>query len=167
MMTTRTFSSLYRPYLTSACKAKDYPTMAQGIIAELSYNAQKTEQMLWLAPLLRQFCLQRRWMLWIAPFCPFTRNELQQAGLAVDRIIFLPEAMPEASFSLIEKALRTGNYSAALCWTEQRVSQPAKRQLENAAQQGNACGLFIHSQAVIDAYGHAQKRALTSFAICH
>ncbi len=104
-----------------------------------------------LLPLLQQLSQQSRWQLWLTPAHKLNRNWLQASGLPLDKSMHIPDSERLNAVEAMVKALRTGNYSVVLAWIPYELDEDERRQLENAAAEGEAMGLILRASGTPEA----------------
>ncbi|MET3812919.1 cell division inhibitor SulA [Pantoea sp. UYEF8] len=104
-----------------------------------------------LLPLLQQLSQQSRWQLWLTPAHKLSRAWLQQSGLPLDKSMHIADSERMNAVEAMIKALRTGNYSVVLAWIPYELDEDERRQLENAAAEGDALGLILRSSGTPEA----------------
>ncbi|MGF7163904.1 cell division inhibitor SulA [Pantoea sp. AN62] len=104
-----------------------------------------------LLPLLQQLSQQSRWQLWLTPAHKLNRAWLQQSGLPLDKSMHIADSERMNAVEAMIKALRTGNYSVVLAWIPYELDEDERRQLENAAAEGDALGLILRSSGTPEA----------------
>lgn len=98
-----------------------------------------------LLPLLQQLSQQSRWQLWLTPAHKLNRSWLQASGLPLDKSMHIADSERLNAVEAMVKALRTGNYSVVLAWIPYELDEDERRQLENAAAEGEAIGLILRA----------------------
>ncbi|ORM84710.1 cell division inhibitor SulA [Pantoea deleyi] len=98
-----------------------------------------------LLPLLQQLSQQSRWQLWLTPAHKLNRSWLQASGLPLDKSMHIADSERLNAVEAMVKALRTGNYSVVLAWIPYELDEDERRQLENAAAEGEAMGLILRA----------------------
>lgn len=104
-----------------------------------------------LLPLLQQLSQQSRWQLWLTPAHKLNRNWLQASGLPLDKSMHIADSERLNAVEAMVKALRTGNYSVVLAWIPYELDEDERRQLENAAAEGEAMGLILRASGTPEA----------------
>lgn len=138
-----------RRFSQSSLRTQDAPAAVPhsgGIISEIVYSDDQPILAPLLLPLLQQLGMQSRWLLWLAPQQKLSRTWLQQAGLPLDKMIELHHIDPAGTLEAMEKALRTGNYSAVLCWLPTELQNEEKMRLREAAESGNTYGFIMRPE---------------------
>ncbi|MDQ1211637.1 cell division inhibitor SulA [Pantoea anthophila] len=98
-----------------------------------------------LLPLLQQLSQQSRWQLWLTPAHKLNRAWLQESGLPLNKSMHIADSERLNAVEAMVRALRTGNYSVVLAWIPYELDEDERRQLENAAAEGEALGLILRS----------------------
>ena len=104
-----------------------------------------------LLPLLQQLSQQSRWQLWLTPAHKLNRSWLQASGLPLDKSMHIADSERLNAVEAMVKALRTGNYSVVLAWIPYELDEDERRQLENAAAEGEAMGLILRASGTPEA----------------
>ncbi len=104
-----------------------------------------------LLPLLQQLSQQSRWQLWLTPAHKLNRAWLQESGLPLDKSMHIADSERLNAVEAMVKALRTGNYSVVLAWIPYELDEDERRQLENAAAEGEALGLILRASGTSEA----------------
>ena len=104
-----------------------------------------------LLPLLQQLSQQSRWQLWLTPAHKLNRTWLQESGLPLDKSMHIADSERLNAVEAMVKALRTGNYSVVLAWIPYDLDENERRQLENAAAEGEALGLILRASGATEA----------------
>ena len=104
-----------------------------------------------LLPLLQQLSQQSRWQLWLTPAHKLNRAWLQESGLPLDKSMHIADSERLNAVEAMVKALRTGNYSVVLAWIPYDLDEDERRQLENAAAEGEALGLILRASGTSEA----------------
>ncbi|MBA8864256.1 cell division inhibitor SulA [Pantoea agglomerans] len=104
-----------------------------------------------LLPLLQQLSQQSRWQLWLTPAYKLNRTWLQESGLPLDKSMHIADSERLNAVEAMVKALRTGNYSVVLAWIPYDLDEDERRQLENAAAEGEALGLILRASGTSEA----------------
>ncbi|SFN49928.1 cell division inhibitor SulA [Candidatus Pantoea varia] len=104
-----------------------------------------------LLPLLQQLSQQSRWQLWLTPAHKLNRTWMQESGLPLDKSMHIADSERLNAVEAMVKALRTGNYSVVLAWIPYDLDQDERRQLENAAAEGEALGLILRASGTSEA----------------
>ncbi|EFM19630.1 cell division inhibitor SulA [Pantoea sp. aB] len=104
-----------------------------------------------LLPLLQQLSQQSRWQLWLTPAHKLNRTWLQESGLPLDKSMHIADSERLNAVEAMVKALRTGNYSVVLAWIPYDLDENERRQLENAAAEGEALGLILRASGTTEA----------------
>ncbi|MTC75851.1 cell division inhibitor SulA [Providencia sp. wls1919] len=119
--------------------------MQQGMVSELVYNEQHPIMDYILLPMLRQFGIQSRWLLWLSPDKKLSKHWLEQAGLPVNKIMQLNQVNSITTIDAMEKALRSGNYSVVLGWLPE-INEQDFVLLQNAAEAGHSMGFIMRPE---------------------
>lgn len=104
-----------------------------------------------LLPLLQQLSQQSRWQLWLTPAHKLNRTWMQESGLPLDKSMHIADSERLNAVEAMVKALRTGNYSVVLAWIPYDLDEDERRQLENAAAEGDALGLILRASGTSEA----------------
>ncbi|WP_369308153.1 SOS-induced cell division inhibitor SulA [Providencia rettgeri] len=120
-------------------------SMQQGMVSELVYDEKHPIMDLILLPMLRQFGVQSRWLLWLSPNKKLSKHWLEQAGIPTDKVMQLNHMAPITTIDAMEKALKSGNYSVVLGWLPELNEQDFVR-LQEAAQVGHSIGFIMRPQ---------------------
>ncbi|EIB99319.1 SOS cell division inhibitor [Pantoea sp. Sc1] len=104
-----------------------------------------------LLPLLQQLSQQSRWQLWLTPAHKLNRAWLQESGLPLNKSMHIADSERLNAVEAMVRALRTGNYSVVLAWIPYELDEDERRQLENAAAEGEALGLILRSGGASEA----------------
>lgn len=104
-----------------------------------------------LLPLLQQLSQQSRWQLWLTPAYKLNRTWMQESGLPLDKSMHIADSERLNAVEAMVKALRTGNYSVVLAWIPYDLDEDERRQLENAAAEGEALGLILRASGTSEA----------------
>lgn len=104
-----------------------------------------------LLPLLQQLSQQSRWQLWLTPAHKLNRAWLQESGLPLNKSMHIADSERLNAVEAMVRALRTGNYSVVLAWIPYELDEDERRQLENAAAEGEALGLILRSGGTAEA----------------
>ncbi len=104
-----------------------------------------------LLPLLQQLSQQSRWQLWLTPAHKLNRAWLQKSGLPLNKSMHIADSERLNAVEAMVRALRTGNYSVVLAWIPYELDEDERRQLENAAAEGEALGLILRSGGTSEA----------------
>lgn len=104
-----------------------------------------------LLPLLQQLSQQSRWQLWLTPAHKLNRTWMQASGLPLDKSMHIADSERLNAVEAMVKALRTGNYSVVLAWIPYDLDEDERRQLENAAAEGEALGLILRASGTSEA----------------
>jgi len=104
-----------------------------------------------LLPLLQQLSQQSRWQLWLTPAHKLNRTWMQESGLPLDKSMHIADSERLNAVEAMVKALRTGNYSVVLAWIPYDLDEDERRQLENAAAEGEALGLILRASGTLEA----------------
>ncbi len=104
-----------------------------------------------LLPLLQQLSQQSRWQLWLTPAHKLNRAWLQESGLPLNKSMHIADSERLNAVEAMVRALRTGNYSVVLAWIPYELDEDERRQLENAAAEGEALGLILRSGGTSEA----------------
>ncbi|ATG17950.1 TPA: SOS-induced cell division inhibitor SulA [Providencia alcalifaciens] len=119
--------------------------MQQGMVSELVYNEQHPVMDYILLPMLRQFGIQSRWLLWLSPEKKLSKHWVEQAGLPANKIMQLNQVDSITTIDAMEKALRSGNYSVVLGWLPE-ISEQDFILLQNAAEVGHSMGFIMRPE---------------------
>lgn len=96
----------------------------------------------------------------LLPYAP----ALAQAGIALSRLLVVNPDSSGAAHWAAEQMLRSGGFSAVLCWPG-RLDQQDLRRLQLAAETGDACGLLYRDQrALLESSPAALRLGLTGDA---
>lgn len=117
-------------------------SVQQGMVSELAYDEKHPIMDYILLPMLRQFGVQSRWLLWLSPNKKLSRDWLAQSGLPTNKVMQLNHVSPITTIDAMEKALRSGNYSVVLGWLPELGEQDFTR-LQSAAQEGHSIGFIM------------------------
>lgn len=110
-----------------------------ALISEVLYREdQPMMAQLLLLPLLQQLGQQSRWQLWLTPQQKLSRQWVQESGLPLAKVMQLRQMSSCDMLDSMVRALRTGNYSAVICWLTDELSTNEHAQLLAAAEEGNA-----------------------------
>ncbi len=104
-----------------------------------------------LLPLLQQLSQQSRWQLWLTPAHKLNRTWMLESGLPLDKSMHIADSERLNAVEAMVKALRTGNYSVVLAWIPYDLDEDERRQLENAAAEGEALGLILRASGTSEA----------------
>lgn len=104
-----------------------------------------------LLPLLQQLSQQSRWQLWLTPAHKLNRTWMQESGLPLNKSMHIADSERLNAVEAMVKALRTGNYSVVLAWIPYDLDEDERRQLENAAAEGEALGLILRASGTSEA----------------
>ncbi|OQP35776.1 MULTISPECIES: SOS-induced cell division inhibitor SulA [Pantoea] len=121
------------------------PSQHSGWITELRYSEQPGMMQMLLLPLLQQLSQESRWQLWLTPAHKLNRAWLQQSGLPLEKSMHVADSERCTSVEAMIKALRTGNYSVVLAWIPYDLDEEERRELEQAAAEGQALGLIMRT----------------------
>lgn len=116
----------------------------QGMVSELLYQNPLIINHI-LLPLLKQYSHESRWLLWLNPQQKLNRTWLKEADLPLNKIIQLNHINTITTVDLMEKALKSGNYSVVLGWLPE-ISPEEMKRLEYAASQGKSLGFIMRQQ---------------------
>ncbi|EKT62053.1 SOS-induced cell division inhibitor SulA [Providencia burhodogranariea] len=116
-----------------------------GMVSELVYDEKHPITDCILLPMLRQFGVQSRWLLWLSPNQKLSRDWLEQSGIPANKVMQLNHMTSITTIDAMEKALRSGNYSVVLGWLPALDEQDFVR-LHCAAQEGHSIGFIMRPQ---------------------
>ncbi|HBO23656.1 MULTISPECIES: SOS-induced cell division inhibitor SulA [unclassified Providencia] len=133
----------YTQTLSSESHLSD--SMQQGIVSELVYDEKHPIMDYILLPMLRQFGIQSRWLLWLSPNKKLSKHWLEQAGIPTHKVMQLSHMESITTIDAMEKALRSGNYSVVLGWLPE-ISEHDFIRLQYAAQEGRSIGFIMRPQ---------------------
>ncbi len=139
----------FKTELTAAANgySSSCPAAPKGIISEVVYSEENpglTQYM--LLPLLQQLGQQSRWQLWMTPHHKPDRQWFSSSGLPVDKIMHANFRHHDYTLTSMEKALRSGNFSAVVCWSSQPLTEDEHSRLSSAAAEGHAMGLIMRAE---------------------
>lgn len=120
-------------------------SIQQGMVSELVYDEKHPIMDYILLPMLRQFGVQPRWLLWLTPNKRLSKHWLEQSGIPTHKVMQLNHMEDITTIDAMEKALRSGNYSVVLGWLPEISEQDFVR-LQYAAQEGRSIGLIMRPQ---------------------
>lgn len=115
------------------------------LVSEIIYDPQQPFVLYLLLPFLQQLLLQPRWQFWSGPEGRISRRWLAQSGLPEHKIVQAVNMPSEKMLATTIKTLRSGNYSAAVIWTNEVLSQKERKLLEEAAQYGDSYCFIMRS----------------------
>ncbi|WP_159564447.1 SOS-induced cell division inhibitor SulA [Budvicia diplopodorum] len=124
-----------------------------GLVSEIVYDPQNPFTFHLLLPFLQQLGHQPRWQLWLSPDSRMNRYWINSLGLPTQKTVSLNKLSTEKSVEMMEKALRSGNFSTVIAWLPV-VSHEVKQRLQRAAQQGDCYGFILQPSSMPQANPH-------------
>lgn len=112
-----------------------------NLVSEIIYDPQNPFTLHLLLPFLQQLSQQPRWQLWFSPERRLNRYWINSLGLPAEKTFVLKTASDEMTIDMIEKALRSGNFSSIVAWIPS-VNHDIKEKLHQAAMEGD-CYCFL------------------------
>lgn len=129
-----------------------------GQLCEI-YAAPGSAEVSLLLPVLAQLSQQQGWLLWVAPpAIPFAPT-LQQAGIALERLLVVYSQDYQQTLWCMEEGLRSGQCSAVLGWPQQWHKTHIRRLQIAASDSQSFCWLW--PQTGYDASGSPAALRLT------
>lgn len=140
---------MYMPNHKSECTLMssfdDKTSCYSQLVSEIIYDPQQPFVLYLLLPFLQQLLLQPRWQFWSGPEGRISRKWLAQSGLPEHKIVQAVNMPVEKMLITTVKTLRSGNYSAAVIWTNEALSLKERKLLEDAAQYGDSYCFIMRS----------------------
>ncbi|SFM90845.1 cell division inhibitor SulA [Izhakiella capsodis] len=119
-------------------------TLNSGTIAELVFSKNQSAVMhLMLLPLLQQLSIESRWQLWLTSKHKLSRHWLKSTGLPLDKMMQIQSPGEKPTLEAMNRALRTGNFSAVIGWVQTPPTNEQRKMLERAAEAGHGLGLIL------------------------
>ncbi|MDR0806980.1 MAG: cell division inhibitor SulA [Enterobacteriaceae bacterium] len=112
-----------------------------NLVSEIVYDPQNPFTLHLLLPFLQQLGQQRRWQLWLSPERRLNRYRIDSLGLPAEKTVSLNISSVDTTVKMMEKALRSGNFSSVTAWLPS-IDQDTKERLAQAAINGD-CYCFI------------------------
>ncbi|AKJ43859.1 hypothetical protein QQ39_11060 [Pragia fontium] len=112
-----------------------------NLVSEIVYDPQNPFTLHLLLPFLQQLGQQPRWQLWLSPERRLNRYWINSLGLPEKKTVALNTTSIEMSVEMIEKALKSGNFSSVIAWLPS-MAPNVKEKLRQAAVDGD-CYCFI------------------------
>ncbi|AWH87129.1 SOS-induced cell division inhibitor SulA [Limnobaculum parvum] len=111
-------------------------------VSEIIYDPQNPFTLHLLLPFLQQLGHQPRWQLWLSPERRLNRYWINSLGLPENKTIGLNSVSTESGIEMMEKALRSGNFSSVIAWLP-AMSMTLKERLNQAAKEGDCYGFIL------------------------
>ncbi|WP_347254584.1 cell division inhibitor SulA [Leminorella grimontii] len=115
--------------------------MTTNLVSEIVYDPQNPFTLHLLLPFLQQLGQQPRWQLWLSSERRLNRHWISRLGLSEKKSISLRTSSTQESVLMLEKALRSGNFSSVIAWLPE-LTQQDKESLNQAAAEGD-CYCFV------------------------
>jgi len=113
-----------------------------GAVTEVLNTGIGVGELSLLLPALAGLSCSGSQVVWVAPpHLPYP-PALQQAGVALERLLCLQPASPDESLWAAEQCLRSGVCGAVLVWLDD-IDTTAIRRLQLAAESGDSCCLLL------------------------
>lgn len=117
-----------------------------GKITELVFQDGDFSQIPMLLALLAQISKAPRWLIWIAPPAILPRELLNEAGIDLQKVIFLKHDADGDCYQLACKTLAAGTAHAVISWPDY-LSTDQIQGLEQAAWRGQSHGIIVRRRA--------------------
>ncbi|MCD1126090.1 cell division inhibitor SulA [Jinshanibacter sp. LJY008] len=117
-------------------------------VSEIVYDPQNPFTLHLLLPFLQQLSHQPRWQLWLSSERRLNRYWINSLGLPENKTIGLNAVSTENTIEMMEKALRSGNFSSVIAWLP-AISPDIKQRLNQAAKEGDCYGFILQSLPVL------------------
>lgn len=118
------------------------------LVSEIIYDPQNPFTLHLLLPFLQQLGNQPRWQLWLSPDSRMNRYWINNLGLPAQKTMGLNKISTERSIEMMEKALRSGNFSTVIAWLPV-ITQEIKERLHRAAAQGDSYCFILQPNSII------------------
>ncbi|QBH96102.1 cell division inhibitor SulA [Limnobaculum zhutongyuii] len=130
--------------LTNAIGNTQKHVYTSSQVSEIIYDPQNPFTLHLLLPFLQQLGHQPRWQLWLSPERRLNRYWINSLGLPENKTIGLNSVSTESTIEMMEKALRSGNFSSVIAWLP-AISPEIKERLNQAAKEGDCYGFILQS----------------------
>lgn len=116
-----------------------------GKLTEIITSDEEEASLTMLLPLLAALSKDDRWFAWVSPPKPLPRKLLQQAGIALDKVMLLYPDEQHSALNIATKALSAGTCHAVISWGES-LSELEFAHLQRSAQKGASHGILIRKR---------------------
>lgn len=116
-----------------------------GEITEIITADKQPKNLSMLLPLLAMLSKSDRWFAWISPPKNLPKDLLQDAGIALNKIMMLYPDEHTSALNLTKKALRSGTCHVVISWNGD-ISEHELANLELSARQGGSHGILLRSR---------------------
>jgi cell division inhibitor SulA len=123
-------------------KIKNTQTSLLGKITEIITSDEQESSLTMLLPLLATLSKDDRWFAWVSPPKNLPKSLLEEAGIALDKIMLLYPDDQNSALKLAKKALSAGTCHAVISWSGS-LSEHELVNLEQSAQRGASHGILI------------------------
>ena len=125
---------------TNAVNKKN--TQLTGKITEIITSDEQASSLTMLLPLLATLSKDDRWFAWVSPPKNLPKALLQEAGIALDKILLLNPDDQNSALNLAKKALSAGTCHAVISWGGD-LSEHELANLEQSASIGESHAIVI------------------------
>lgn len=116
-----------------------------GKITEIITSDEQESSLTMLLPLLATLSKDARWFAWVSPPKNLPKSLLQEAGIALDKVMLLYPDDQNSALNLATKALSAGTCHAVISWSGD-LSEHELNHLEQSAKIGASHGILIRSR---------------------
>ena len=116
-----------------------------GKITEIITSDEQESSLTMLLPLLATLSKDERWFAWVSPPKNLPKSLLQEAGIALDKVMLLYPDDQNSALNLAKKALSAGTCHAVISWSG-GLSEHELNHLEHSAKIGASHGILIRSR---------------------
>jgi len=116
-----------------------------GKLTEIITSDEEEASLTMLLPLLAALSKDDRWFAWVSPPKPLPRKLLQQAGIALDKVMLLYPDEQHSALNIATKALSAGTCHAVISWGDS-LSEHEFAHLQRSAQKGSSHGILIRKR---------------------
>lgn len=118
------------------------------LVSEIIYDPKNPLTLHLLLPFLQQLGTQPRWQLWLSPDSRMNRYLVNNLGLPTQKTMGLNKIPAEKSLEMMEKALRSGNFSTVITWLP-AITPEIKERLYRAAIQGDSYCFILQPNSIV------------------
>ena len=131
-----------RSHISDTSKKINTQTSLLGKITEIITSDEQESSLTMLLPLLATLSKDDRWFAWVSPPKNLPKSLLEEAGIALDKIMLLYPDDQNSALKLAKKALSAGTCHAVISWSGS-LSEHELVNLEQSAQLGASHGILI------------------------
>ncbi|MCW8331292.1 cell division protein FtsZ [Photobacterium sp. SDRW27] len=131
-------------YKTTFAANASSPSFNQSVKCpiEVCFSDEKQTQLAYFLRILKQASQQSRWIMFIGDEAMIDKKLLQSAGIDLHKVLLLKNKKGLSDYSLMEKALSTGNCSAVIATGD--IEQFETEEIRQAAYNGSSYAFVIN-----------------------